>query len=362
MPKAAQYLPTAEDLLRDEGVDLEVCQCEGCGLVQLRNEPVPYFREVIRAVGCSPEMKAFRREQFASFIDTHGLRGKKILEVGCGRGDYLSILAGLDVKATGLEYAESAVAEAVQAGMNVLQGFLSSGRQKLEGEPYDAFMMLSFLEHLPDPNGALRAIHGNVSDNAVGIVEVPNFEMILAKDMFSEFIGDHLLYFTRETLEATLARNGFETLSCEEVWHGYILSATVRKRAPLNLSRFEACKHALKDELEGYLSRFKPGQVATWGAGHQALAVLSMANLGGKLRYVIDSAPFKQGRFTPATHLPIVSPEHLDLDPVEAVIVMAASYSDEVAKILLERYPGRFCISILREHTLELIESKSEHR
>jgi 2-polyprenyl-3-methyl-5-hydroxy-6-metoxy-1,4-benzoquinol methylase len=357
MPKAAQYLPGAEDLIEDLGLDLEVRQCSGCGLVQLGNEPVPYFREVIRAAGFSDEMKAFRRDQFRNFIQEHTLQRKQILEVGCGRGEYLSILHELDVKATGLEYAEASVASASQHGLHVLQGFFSGDGQLLPSAPYDAFLMFSFLEHLPDPNGTLRTIRANLSEEGVGIVEVPNFDMILSKDLFSEFIGDHLFYFTQDTLKATLTRNGFEVLRCEEVWHNYILSATVRKRQKLDLSRFDTRQEQLKAELEAFINRFSPRQVAVWGAGHQALAVLALADLGGKLKYIIDSAPFKQGRFTPATHLPIVSPETLDSDPVEGIIVMAASYSDEVARILLSRHPGRFQICVLREHGLEMIES-----
>ena len=356
MPAAAQHLPTAEDLTRERGVDLEVHQCSGCGLVQLTNEPVPYFREVIRAVGISEEMKAFRRRQFGDFLQDHALQGRKLLEVGCGRGDYLALLHELDVKATGLEFSDASASFANQQGLDVLQGFLSDGGQALPQAPFDAFLMLSFLEHLPNPNGTLRGIHTNLAEGAVGLVEVPNFDMILSKDMFSEFISDHLLYFTQETLTTSLSRNGFEVLGCEAIWHGYILSVTVRKRAPLDLSRFATRQHELKAELEAFIGRFPPLQVAVWGAGHQALTVMALADLGGKLRYVIDSAPFKQGRFTPATHLPIVPPGTLEADPVEGIIIMAASYSEEVARILHDRFPGRFSICLLRDYQLESIK------
>ena len=50
MPKAAQHFPSADALTSETGVDLEVCQCSHCGLVQLSNEPVPYFREVKRNI------------------------------------------------------------------------------------------------------------------------------------------------------------------------------------------------------------------------------------------------------------------------------------------------------------------------
>ena len=68
MPKAAQFLPSRRDLPREKGVNLEIRQCSGCGLVQLGGRPVPYYREVIRASAFSPEMKSFRKKQFAVFV------------------------------------------------------------------------------------------------------------------------------------------------------------------------------------------------------------------------------------------------------------------------------------------------------
>ena len=101
------------------------------------------------------------------------------------------------------------------------------------------------------------------------------------------------------------------------------------------------------------LFRSKDKKVAIWGAGHQALAIISLTDLADKIRYVVDSAVFKQGKFTPATHIPIVSPDVLDSDPVDAVIVMAASYSDEVARIIREKFDGKINVSILRDFGLE---------
>lgn len=78
MPKAAQFLPDARSLKSDQGVDLEVCQCSGCGLVQLNNDPVPYYREVIRASSVSEEMKDFRKKQFAHLAEKYLLKKKKL--------------------------------------------------------------------------------------------------------------------------------------------------------------------------------------------------------------------------------------------------------------------------------------------
>jgi SAM-dependent methyltransferase len=297
-------------------------------------------------------MRAFRRAQFGQFVSRFSLNGRKAIEIGCGRGEYLALLREAGVDAYGLEHLADSVAACAAAGLQVTQGFIAGAGQVLEGGPFGAFMILNFLEHLPDPNETLRGIRHNVADGGVGIIEVPNFDMILREHQFAEFMSDHLLYFTAVTLTTTLEANGFEVIECSEQFHGYILSAIVRKRAPLDLATFDAWQSELRDQLHRYLRRFGQRRVAVWGAGHQALALIALLDLGGTLRYVVDSAPFKQGRFTPATHVPIVAPETLDADPVDAVIVMAAGYSDEVARMLrARRFKGD--VMILREHGLE---------
>ena len=355
MPRAAQFLPDAESLESDNGVDLEVCQCSGCGLVQISNDPVPYYKEVIRAAAFSDEMKGFRRKQFGSFIQKYSLKGKKVIEIGCGRGEYLSLMQQFGVDAYGLEHSEESVMQCIKNGLKVSRGFVESSNYRINHVPFDAFYMLNFLEHLPDPNSTLRGIFNNLTDDAVGLVEVPNFDMILRNKLFSEFIGDHLFYFTKETLSSTLKQNGFEIIECNEVWHDYIISAIVKKREKLDISHFYKYQEQLKNEIEEYIRRFKDKKVAIWGAGHQALAIISLTNLAGKIRYVVDSAPFKQGKYTPATHLSIVSPDALESDPVDAVIVMAASYSDEVARIIRQKFDRNINISIVRDFGLESV-------
>jgi 2-polyprenyl-3-methyl-5-hydroxy-6-metoxy-1,4-benzoquinol methylase len=355
MPKAAQYLPDAGSLESDKGAVLDVYQCSACGLVQLNNEPVPYYREVIRAAAFSPEMGEFRQRQFRNFLEKFSLAGKKILEIGCGRGEYLSLMQQAGANAYGLEYGREAVKHCVKNGMKAYEGFIQKSTDNVESAPFDAFFIMNFLEHLPDPNATLRGISNNMSDGALGLVEVPNFDMLLKNNLFSEFIGDHLFYFTKRTLNALLERNGLEVLESSIIWHDYIISSVVRKRISLDLSQFSNHQAKLKKEIDDYLCRFWEKKVAVWGAGHQALAVMALADMGGKIRYVVDSAPFKQGKFTPATHIPIVSPDTLDSDPVDAVIIMAASYSDEVARIIRQKFGQSMAVAILRDSELEMV-------
>ena len=347
MPAIAQNLPNLESLDDDKGINLKICQCSGCGTVQLDNDPVSYYKEVIRASAFSEEMRDFRMKQFGDFAQKYALKGKKIIEIGCGRGEYLSIIQKCGMKAYGLEYSDSSVGYCAGSGLNVSKGFIEREDYNIGNYPFDAFCILSFLEHLPDPNTNLRGIYNNLNDGAVGVVEVPNFDMILKNNLFSEFARDHLFYFTKDTLSAVLRLNGFEIISCDEVWHNYIISAVVRKRKKTDLSSFLEYQAKIKKEINDYISRFH--DVAIWGAGHQAFAIMSLCSLGGKVRYVVDSAPFKQGKYTPATHIPIVAPDKLSSDPVKAVIIVAGSYSNEVARTMRDKFDKNISIAVLKD-------------
>jgi len=354
MPKSAQFFPIKDELSKEKGSDLIVNQCQGCGLVQLSNPPVDYYREVVRAAGISNEMRTFRQKQFSDWVNRYNLRHKRVLEVGCGQGEYLAILDKLDIDAYGIEFGEKSVAVCKQKKLNVERDYIENADSVLKNSPFDAFVMLNFLEHMPEPVSSLLAIARSLNRDGLGLIEVPNFDMILRENLFTEFISDHLFYFTTDTFVSTLKLGGFDVLKCEETWHDYSLSAVVRKRNTFDLSVFDSHRTELKKSLYSYIEKFPMKSVVVWGAGHQSLAVLSLTELAAKIKYVVDSAPFKQNKFTPATHIPVVSPDNLTKEPIEAVIVMAASYTGEVVNLIKEHYPRVKEIAILNGVGLEV--------
>lgn len=359
MPASAQGFPGTDGLTSDRGVQLQVVQCAGCGVVQLTNPEVGYWRSVIRAAGISPDMRAFRLVQFRAWVDTHHLTGKRVLEVGCGKGEYLSLLAQVGVNAHGMEHAADSVAHCVAQGLQVVQGFPDDPAQRLPGSLYAGFMILNFLEHLPTIRATLRAIRNNLHPEGVGLVEVPNLDMLLSEGLFAEFIPDHLYYFTQHTLTRLLESAGFDVLDCSAVWHGYVLSAVVRKRPALSLQALANSQHKLKQQFHTLMDRHGLQRVAIWGAGHQALALISLMAIGPRVRFVVDSAPFKQGRFTPATHLPIVGPDRLNPADIDLVLVLAASYSDEVIRLIHDRHGHRMTVATLRHGELCVVSEKA---
>lgn len=352
MPKSAQNFPLPGESESDDPVDLHICQCAWCGLVQLANGPVPYFREVIRASGFSSEMTAFRVKQFSDFVKRFELDEHRGIEIGCGHGEYLEILTAQGLRMSGIEFSSQAVRRCIEKGFDVVEGFIDGPDAVIRGGKFSACFMFNFLEHLPDPGSTLRGIAANLNEGGVGLFEVPNFEMIVRENMFTEFCTDHLIYFTESTFTQLLAKNGFEVLESHSIWDNYILSALVKKRLPTPVEGFASAQSALKDSLRLFLDQFSGEKIAVWGAGHQALAVMAASEISDRICYVIDSATFKQKRLTPATHLPIVSPDVLEADPPRAIIVMAAGYSDEIVDFINKRHPGRFTVAVLRGQSI----------
>jgi len=355
-PQSAQGFLDCLDQ-QDDVVDLKIYQCQLCGLVQHDLPPVSYYREVIRAVAFSEEMGQYRIGQLGGWIKDYDLVTKRVLEIGCGRGEYLDLLQKAGARHVhGIEYSETSVWAARKNGFDVRTGYVSANFVSPWNEKFDAFTIFSFMEHWPDLNGSLRALQAMLNDEAHGLIEVPNFEFVVANGLYSEFTADHIFYFDRQTLRAVLEFNGFELISIEPIWHDYILSAQVRKRTPLKTAGFKTKQQRIVEQLQKFVSRFEPKDVVVWGAGHQALAVMSLAKLQKSISHVVDSASFKQNKYTPGTRLQIKPPESLLHDLPKAIVIMAAAYSDEVARTISEKYPRIESVAILREEAMEIIK------
>jgi len=358
MPKAAQFMPDKKSLYKEKGITIELCQCAGCGVVQLLNKPVPYYKNVIRSVSVSDEMKKFRIKQFKKFIEKYDLKGKKIIEIGCGNGDYLEIMKMVGPRVFGIENSKDAVKNCIKKGLNVQKGFVTNEKYKIYGAPFDGFFIMNFLEHIPQAKKLLLGIANNLSENAIGLIEVPNFDMIIKQKLYTEIIRDHIFYFTKETLTNLLRISGFTVIECSEIMNDYIISMVVKKINPIDVFNIVYEFKKLKNEINRYILKLKKAgkKIAIWGAGHQAFTLMSVCGLTDKIEYVVDSAKFKQGKFTPVAHIPIVAPEVLNENPVNAIIVIAGAYSEEVVRIIRKKYASIKEVAVFKQNKILLIK------
>ena len=337
MPKAAQYFPKENEFKKDKGIVLKIYQCSLCGLVQLPAKPVDYFKEVITASSLSEKTRLSRLNIIKKIVDKFGLKGKKVLDIGTGKGEMLDILKEAGFKTTGIEASLKSVKVGRSCGRKIINGYIGS-INKISGGPFDAFVSFNYLEHLPKPDKVIKNIYNNTTPNAVGFVTVPNLEYLLKTRCFYEFVADHLSYFTKKTLTYAFEKNGFEVQECCLINNDNDVAITVKKRDALDISGdFDKMEKLIKN-LQKIAADYElqNKKIAVWGAGHRTLALLALSKLKN-IGYIIDSAKFKQGKFTPILHLNIVPPEHLKKKRVDLVIVMVPGlYPQEVLKKLKE--------------------------
>jgi SAM-dependent methyltransferase len=347
-PRSAQGFMRPEQVPDDAPVSLEIGQCRDCGLVQATCPAVPDWQHVIRSGRYSGQMRALRRRQFEHFLSALPDGDLRIIEVGCGGGDLLEILRDCGADAVGIEASPSAVARGKSEGLRIYRGYPTRGQPFPDG-PFDAFMSVNVLEHAIDPSDFLTGIRGNLTGQAVGMIEVPSFERMLDQHRFYDFIADHLSYFTADTLRLSLEISGFDVLEISRDWWPDDLVAFVRVRPHLDLGGARDELDQVTTAIRAFVTQHEVGRrpVAVWGASHQALTLLALAGAGGVV-FVVDAAPFKQGMLTPVTHLPVVSPERVLTDRPAAILVMAAGYSDEVVNTLRNEMGYDGVIGVLR--------------
>ena len=354
MPAFAQGLSDTLEEAKKDKVTLTLKRCRKCGLAQLDCSPVDYYRDVIRAVGVSETMRELRRKDYTELIEKYGLAGKKWIEVGCGNGDLLKVLAEFPVKIYGTENNRdnANLAEHKLDGNAVIFNmFTETEDTVIPDAPFDCFMSFNFLEHQPDPVVMLKCIRNNLADDGYGIITVPSFEYILDEKHYYELIRDHIASYTEEALKYLCEECDFRVLESGRIGIGDTLRVVVQKKAGCNAktaapSQTAEANTVLNDnyrqtekQIEKYVNGLKENgkTLALWGAGHQGFTLAATTKLGEYAECFVDSSQMKHGKYAPASGLRIISPDTFFKSPADVIMITAPGYVKEIRKAIEER-------------------------
>ena len=168
-------------------------------------------------------------------------------------------------------------------------------------------------------------------------------------------------YFSVKTLRFALEKNGFNVLDIQRDWGGEHIVAIVQKQKQERLADFRMGVNFLIGEMLTFIKNYssKGKRVAIWGASTNGVTLLSLAQFQG-IVYIVDSSPHKQNRFTPVSHLPIVEPSRLKTDPVDAIIVIATRFTDEIVNQLKTEIGFAGTIAVLNKNSLEVVQIGKE--
>lgn len=144
----------------------------------------------------------------------------KLLDIGCGTGDFLAVAKENGISGKGVEPSEYAAQKAIEAGFSVFQGTLSD--LSPDTNSYAAAYCSHVLEHVPDAHTFMEQIKAILKPDAPIYIEVPiQFDGILdtysrlrcRRRSYSDYSIHHHYFFTPNAMTQLLETHGFEILS-----------------------------------------------------------------------------------------------------------------------------------------------------
>ena len=297
----------------------------------------------------SPAFSAHLDSLVSRLVNERGLRGRRIVEVGCGKGGFLRRLVEADGKNSGVGFDPSYTGPGTDLGgrLRYEQRFYGPDCTDV---PADAVVCRHVIEHVSDPVGLLKEVRAALdhSPQAAVFFETPCVDWILKNGVVWDFFYEHCSLFTIGSLTTAFEAAGFSVDSARHVFDGQYLwleaHSSVAKASPgraagrtLTLARTFVREERLlvarwKEQLDA-LRGF--GKVAVWGAGAKGSTFADLLDPERNIvDCVVDVNPRKQGCYLAGTGHPIVAPGDLAARGVAGAILMNPNYRTEIEGLL----------------------------
>lgn len=214
-----------------------IVRCEGCGLVMRNPQPSDaelgaiyteqYFIDRPPGGHFNAATDRLKRDTAAIYLDEIERRlqvdattrqGLRLLESGSGLGHLLVEAAARGYDVAGVEYSESSVRLANErlGAARVRQGSLSTS--DLPAHAFDIVVMADVIEHTRDPLVDLAAAWRALKPGGLLFLALPSLDSWSARLLgrrWMEYKLEHLYYFSERTIQAFLAKAGFEDISVD---------------------------------------------------------------------------------------------------------------------------------------------------
>lgn len=337
--------------------DIDLAHCEACGMVfNAAFDPglMHYDAVYENALHFSAQFREYAERLAQGLVAGFGLQGKRIVELGCGDGSFLSRLCELGgSEGVGFDPAFDPARSAIKPGVSArVVRELYTSKTKLP--PPDFVSCRHVLEHITSPRDFLADLRRALPDGAGVYFEVPNCGYMLEQLAIWDIIYEHCNYFTGEALRSLFARAGFEVLGAAGTYGGQFLGLRARAGSPLARAeapddRAHALAHAFAREHHTKLVHWRSrldqwrgagARVVLWGAGSKGVTFLNTfadeLRDGRVLAHAVDLNPRKQGCFIAGTGQEVIAPARLrDVRPA-VVLAMNPLYVEEIRASLGE--------------------------
>lgn len=344
--------------------DIELGFCPACGFLtntryddRLKN----YTPDYEESQHFSPRFGQFARWLAQHWIDQFDLRERHIVEIGCGKGEFLSLICQLgNCRGTGIDPTcrPDRLPPAVRDRIHLVRDYYGRRHSALDA---DVVLCRHTLEHIHQVRDFLLLIRqtlGHRKDARV-LFELPDTRRILQQGAFWDIYYEHCAYFTAGSLARLFRRCRFDVTHLERVYDDQYLILAARPadhvtspclpiendldKTAQDAHRFTRCCDQAIRAWRGKIDRLRCAgkRAVVWGAGSKAVSFLTAVDPKRQIEFAVDINPFKQGKFLPGTGHRVVAPEFLPEYRPHAVFVMNPIYANEIRRTLhkLEQQP-----------------------
>lgn len=323
---------------------LDLVACTGCGHVAnaaFDPELVDYGEEYDASLHHSATFREFASSLARRLVEDRGVRGRHVVEIGSGKGDFLEELCRLGGN-TATGYDPTVQHDRRIPGVRLVADYFRPGQDL---EDYDLLVCRHVLEHLESPADLLRAVRASAPEQSLLYLEVPSAEFNFGPEGMWDCIYPHVSYFSTTSLEALVRRCGFTVDRAGEAFGGQFLWVEVRPGVPESapaggavlehLERLETFREHWAENVSRWRRTIddraaRGDRLALWGAGSKGVTFLNAVDEAARLS-VVDLNPNKWGRYLPGTGHLIEEPRSLVERPVATVLITNPVYRDEIA-------------------------------
>jgi SAM-dependent methyltransferase len=353
-------VPTNSCLLlstRDEAMDfptgdISLGLCTNCGFIgnlAFDASSAEYSERYEETQAFSKRFVEFARSMAGSWVEKYGLVGQHVVEIGCGKGEFLVMMAEAGIgSGIGIDPGvdPSRIDSEAADRITWKTGLFDDAYGPLDA---DAVVCRHTLEHIPDVRTFVTRIRSAIGDrkDTVVLFELPDTLRVLEEAAFWDVYYEHCSYFSAGSLARLFERCGFEILDLSLAYDDQYLilearpADTIRSSAVDDLGLLEKAVATFTSGYGAMVDRWQArladiaasgGKSVIWGASSKGVSFLVAA--GEHVEAAVDINPHKHGTFMAGTGHRVVSPQEVvDIAP-ELVVVMNPIYLDEIGSEL----------------------------
>ncbi len=231
IPAAPVYcnllFPTADEARSVPRADIRLALCPTCGMIwNTAFEPrlMSYAGDYENSLSASATFREYATQLASRLVETYDIRGKDVIEIGCGRGEFLAELCRIGGnRGLGLDPSTAASLGPPDASIRMVQAEYTGGYRD---EPVDLLVCRHMLEHVPAPSEFLLSIREMLGDRRETIVyvEVPDGRSMLEDLAVWDVIYEHPSYFAAPAMERAFEGSGFAVRRVSSEYHAQFLN------------------------------------------------------------------------------------------------------------------------------------------